>query len=801
MKKKNRVKKVGLKAAIASFSAMTALGLVLQAPVASAIAGEMTKQNVILLMSDDYGDISFALSNPETDAADDSNATPISAMYPEAAPIPNLASLAKEGVRFMNGWAMPACTTTRGARTTGLYPSTTGIGFALGPDPGSPRVVPPGTMPDGTNSPHPRVIVGETSPIMIEPLAPTDIAPYELLQKLAQEHGYMTGKYGKAHETSYNLLDDDAGVDDIINSGFDTFYGNMFGFPRLGFGGINGPWDLHTNIVGEYPTTEFVASAIVSRAIQFIIEADKHFLLLVDFPEPHWIGGPNRQYEVAPGPDEPCPVDFEASGYFTCEDDWYPYLLNETDHAGVIAQVKAAFYHENDPDGIPWGGRYPLAGTRSTLGRATNESCSLTPNTLCEDQHIAAFKSKIAYHDMQIGRLMEYVNPKTTTTIYTGDNGTQGGNGNVTEPPTDPAKAKSTLYRAGVEVPFLAWGKGVKGNKRGRVSNALISTTDIFATVLNKLGIEQPKASKKSSFDFSAVLSGNKKNSQRKFHVAEFYSATPIMGSAGGNPNPGAGQVLADKNGFRLIIRGLVEDRAFVCKDEWTNPAEDCYNALTGEYEKVYTLEFYDTKKDPEEVNPLGQADLKGRVKKAFQKLCKEANRIAESAVFHHVGTVCMEDGSQLPAAPSCDTDKATVWVLSLPNTGVNIIMGGPDDGEIYIPGVTTLRGTKNSDVIVGTDGPDIIRGGGSHDGICGRGGNDVIYGDNGDDNLFGGDGDDTLHGGKGHDELHGGKGNDTLNGNAGHDELFGGSDIDTANGNNGWDFCTDSETVNTCEE
>lgn len=627
--------------AVAS-AALIGLGCGIHASeVAASNAKHKTKQNVILLMSDDLGDASFALSNPTTDDPS----------YPNAAPLPNLASLARKGVRFKKAWSGPACTTTRGMRTTGLYPSTSGIGFALGssvPVPGLPGISPRQALND--TELFPRVQMGKTPPIMIEPEAPQAHAPYQLLQKLARDHGYLTGKFGKAHETSFDQSEVtgpgiDAGVADIVTSGFDVFYGNMFGFPVEGFGGTR-IWNPHTNIVGEGPTTEFLGSAIVSRAIRFIKHAKakgKHYLMQVDFVEPHWIGGPRRQYEVAPGPGEPCPMDFEASGHFTCAKDWYPYLLNEQEHGDVIQQVKDAF-----------GGTYPPAGTRSG---------PIGPDGLA--QHIAAFKSKVSYHDQQVGRLMKHVNHKKTTTIYMGDNGTQGGNGNVTEAPSDPTRAKSTLYRGGVEVPALAWGRGVLGNpipwsKKGRVSNAMITSSDLYATTLSLLGIKQPKATKKSSYDFSKVLLGFP-NSNRPFLYSELYFATAMMQGGVARPvnNPNGGAVVGDAKGFRLLIRAKVNPRApngdgnFVCQ-AGTTPDKDCYDSASKTYRKVYNLELYDTKNDPGEESPILQAGLTGKVKKAFRRLCNHANKIAKKAVFHQNGKVCLLDGSQLmdPNAP-----------------------------------------------------------------------------------------------------------------------------------------------------
>jgi choice-of-anchor C domain-containing protein len=80
--------------------------------------------------------------------------------------------------------------------------------------------------------------------------------------------------------------------------------------------------------------------------------------------------------------------------------------------------------------------------------------------------------------------------------------------------------------------------------------------------------------------------------------------------------------------------------------------------------------------------------------------------------------------------------------------------------------------GTRNGDVLTGTD---------DHDKVIGGNGSDVLIGKAGDDEIFGGAGDDTIHAGAGNDELKGDSGNDILDGGAGSDEVEGGSGNDVA--------------------
>ena len=77
--------------------------------------GESPKRpNVLLIIADDYGAESASL-------------------YPSlvgdsgAVPVPNLESLAQNGLVFDNAWASPACSMTRGTIVSGLYGYRTGV--------------------------------------------------------------------------------------------------------------------------------------------------------------------------------------------------------------------------------------------------------------------------------------------------------------------------------------------------------------------------------------------------------------------------------------------------------------------------------------------------------------------------------------------------------------------------------------------------------------------------------------------------------------------------------------------------
>lgn len=79
----------------------------------------VAKQNILLLIADDYGVDSSSLYN----------STNLGAVLP---PTPNIASLASTGVVFRNACANPLCSPTRACLLTGRFGFRTGIGDVIG---------------------------------------------------------------------------------------------------------------------------------------------------------------------------------------------------------------------------------------------------------------------------------------------------------------------------------------------------------------------------------------------------------------------------------------------------------------------------------------------------------------------------------------------------------------------------------------------------------------------------------------------------------------------------------------------
>ncbi len=96
------------------------------------------------------------------------------------------------------------------------------------------------------------------------------------------------------------------------------------------------------------------------------------------------------------------------------------------------------------------------------------------------------FKADIQAMDKEMGRLFDSLRVMnkldSTDIIFIGDNG----NTQRTAQITDLNKAKGTVYQYGVNVPMIIAGPSVVS--KGRVSNALVNTADLFATIIENFG-------------------------------------------------------------------------------------------------------------------------------------------------------------------------------------------------------------------------------------------------------------------------------------------------------------------------
>jgi len=128
------------------------------------------------------------------------------------------------------------------------------------------------------------------------------------------------------------------------------------------------------------------------------------------------------------------------------------------------------------------------------------DSLFTSPNT---NNNRNKFNVMIESVDHEIGRLLNSLNTAekdSTLLVFVGDNGTPNG---VLRGYPD-GHGKGSLYEGGIRVPMFATGYGV--NRIGETEDALISFSDLYATIIELLGIDLP-GGVDNSFSFLPLLS------------------------------------------------------------------------------------------------------------------------------------------------------------------------------------------------------------------------------------------------------------------------------------------------------
>lgn len=121
--------------------------------------------------------------------------------------------------------------------------------------------------------------------------------------------------------------------------------------------------------------------------------------------------------------------------------------------------------------------------------------------------------------DSEIARLLGSLDPDRlarTNIVFMGDNGSAPVG---VVPPWPKANAKGSLLRGGIRVPFVMVGPSVAAH--GKRTDALVNSTDLFATVLELAGVEVTPP--EDSISFASVLR-DPSGSPRKLAYAEHFS-------------------------------------------------------------------------------------------------------------------------------------------------------------------------------------------------------------------------------------------------------------------------------------
>ena len=146
----------------------------------------------------------------------------------------------------------------------------------------------------------------------------------------------------------------------------------------------------------------------------------------------------------------------------------------------------------------------------------------IDPSEMRREDYQASFAAMMEAMDTQIDRLLATLDAdvrENTYVIFMGDNGTWDP---VVSAPFQHGRAKGTVYEGGVNVPLIITGPGIE---RGGVSERLVNSTDLFATIMEMAGVDPdeavPDEVRHDSVSFFAALSNPDAPSRRDWIYAD----------------------------------------------------------------------------------------------------------------------------------------------------------------------------------------------------------------------------------------------------------------------------------------
>lgn|GEM_PF-1888481 len=140
--------------------------------------------------------------------------------------------------------------------------------------------------------------------------------------------------------------------------------------------------------------------------------------------------------------------------------------------------------------------------------------------------------------DHEIGRLLCAIDEDDTVVIFIGDNGTAGddasGQPHGITAPFPGSHGKATVYNAGVNVPLIVRGPGLTHG----VSEALVNSTDLFATIVDLAGRSSETAIPRDSVSITPYLHAQPHPTPRETILAERFTPafTPTNFETGAPP-------------------------------------------------------------------------------------------------------------------------------------------------------------------------------------------------------------------------------------------------------------------------
>lgn len=154
--------------------------------------------------------------------------------------------------------------------------------------------------------------------------------------------------------------------------------------------------------------------------------------------------------------------------------------------------------------------------TLHTQGSLPTDQTSIDANPL------PYFMAMIESIDHEMGRLMNHIPAdqlENTIVIFIGDNGSPL---QVLQSPYTTGQGKGSLYQGGLHVPMIIAGKGV--TRKNQREAGLISSTDLFVTILELAGVTKPQSEDSYSFYPTLSLANAGK---RSYLYSEILNASP----------------------------------------------------------------------------------------------------------------------------------------------------------------------------------------------------------------------------------------------------------------------------------
>lgn len=124
----------------------------------------------------------------------------------------------------------------------------------------------------------------------------------------------------------------------------------------------------------------------------------------------------------------------------------------------------------------------------------------LPPGYVVGTSNRSRYEAMIVAMDTEIGKLLDTIDRDNTFVFFLSDNGTPP---DATAPGQDPARVKGSVYEGGINVPLIVTGPGITP---GTESQALVSLTDLFATVLELAHLPVPAGHAIDSVSFAQQL-------------------------------------------------------------------------------------------------------------------------------------------------------------------------------------------------------------------------------------------------------------------------------------------------------